>query len=335
MTLDVTVVIPVYGGATTIEALADGLRAALGPRGWTHEILFVCDCPVDDSWAVVQRLSARWPQIRGILLRRNYGQHPATLLGIREARGRTIVTMDEDLQHDPRDVPALVTESLQHEAIVYGVSPQLHHGLFRNASSRTIKWFLAKYLDVENAQNLSAFRAFPAQSREAYADYHERHVALDVLLSWSALPVRTVTSSHAARKGGKSGYTLAKLLKYLGNLAFGFSTAPLRISSYLGVAAVLASFGISLYALVNWLMHGSTVPGFAFLALTVSGLGGVQLLVLGLIGEYLGRLYSSGLRRPQYTVAARVGGRLTEPEPVSTDITERTPTLPPETAAQS
>lgn len=301
---EVSVVVPVYRGAQTIGTLAEQLDAVLPESGIRHELIFVADSPVDDSWAVIEALSARFASVRGILLRRNYGQHPATLLGIREARGTVVVTMDEDLQHAPADVPRLV-EVARTGRLVYGVSQELHHGVFRNTSSRLIKWFLARYLGVQNARNLSAFRAFPTLAREAFAGYRAPAVALDVLLSWAALPTEMVRCAHAPRAAGESGYTFRKLVALLANLAFGFSIVPLRIATRIGVLAVVAAVLLGCYVLVNWLLHGSSVPGFAFLAMTISLLGGAQLLALGLVGEYLGRLYVGQLGHPQYTVAAR------------------------------
>ena len=305
--LVVSVVVPVYGGERTLEALATGLREALEECGWRHEVIFVCDSPVDDSWSVVRRLADRQPEIRGYLLRRNFGQHPATLLGIRAAHGHTIVTMDEDLEHDPRDVPRLVEESQRHQAIVYGVTRRQHHGLFRNTSSRLVKWFLRRYLRVRDARNLSAFRAFPADVRDAFVHYRGEKVAIEVLLSWAGAPIRPLECQYRARQSGGSGYTLRKLIAHLGNLAFGFSVAPLRAVSYVGLLSVLVAMLIGAYTIVNWLVVGSAVPGFAFLALTICALGGVQLLALGLIGEYLGRLYLDGLSRPQYLISDQVG----------------------------
>ncbi len=300
---DVSVVVPVYGGEATVAELAHGLAAALEGRDW--ELLFVCDRPRDASWAQVQALAAENPRVRALLFRRNYGQHPALLCGIRLARGRTVVTMDEDLQHDPADVPALVELSEADCALVYGVSAELHHGGFRNLSSRLLKRFLAGYLGVDFGRNMSAFRAFPTQAREAFADYRSAMVAIDVLLSWSALPVRALACAHAPRRAGTSGYTLSKLMKLMGDVVLGFSVAPLRLATWAGLVAMFGAFALSGYVLLTWLLHGSAVPGFAFLGLAVTLLGGVQLLALGLLGEYLGRLYGSTLGRPQYLVAER------------------------------
>lgn len=300
--------VPVYGGESTLETLVKRLREVLESRGVRYEIIFVCDAPIDGSWPLVRRLAKQYPEeVRGYLLRRNFGQHAALLLGVRAALGRTIVTMDEDLEHNPNDVPALVEASERHGAIVYGVPVRMQHGWFRNQSSRFVKWFLAQYLGVEDAQDLSAFRAFPQDLREAFRAYGSEMVAVDVLLSWAGAPVRSMLCEFESRQGGRSGYTFRKLVAHLGNLAFGFSVAPLRAASYLGFISLVLAILIGGYVLTNWFISGSAVPGFAFLALTISAFAGAQLMVLGIMGEYLGRLYIDGLKRPQYLISDFVG----------------------------
>lgn len=305
--LDVSVVIPVYGGERTIGALCEQLLGVFDAEGWRAEVLFVCDAPRDGSWAVARALAEAHPRVTALRLMRNFGQHPATLLGIRQARGATIVTMDEDLQHNPLDVPALVATSRADGAIVYGMARELQHAWWRNATSRLAKWFIARYFDMGDAQRISAFRAFPAPAREAFATYHGERVAIDVLLSWSGLPLHPVTCAYAPRAEGESGYTFRKLVRYLSDLLLGYTTAPLRLASYVGLLSVFVAIGIAAYAVVNWFIHGSVVPGFAFLALSTAAFAGVQLLALGVMGEYLGRLYFNSLGKPQYLVAERVG----------------------------
>ena len=133
----VSIVIPVYGGESTIEALVEGLRGSLEAADLTFEVLLICDRPRDGSWAIASRLASSDRRVAAVLLGRNYGQHPATLLGMRMAQGTTIVTMDEDLQHSPEEVPRLVAASRASGGIVYGVASRLQHGVWRNFTSRT------------------------------------------------------------------------------------------------------------------------------------------------------------------------------------------------------
>jgi undecaprenyl-phosphate 4-deoxy-4-formamido-L-arabinose transferase len=302
----VSIVIPVYGGERTLEALVEGLRGSLEAAGLTFELLLVCDRPRDGSWAIASRLAAADKRVAAVLLGRNYGQHPATLLGIRMAQGTTIVTMDEDLQHSPEEVPRLVVASRASGGIVYGVASRLQHGAWRNFTSRSAKRFLARFVGFSAATDLSAFRAFPARLRDAFERYEGRNVAIDVLLSWSGAATSTMTCEHAPRQGGASGYTLRKLVNYMLDLTVGYSTAPLRVASALGLLSVVVAMLVGLFIVANYLVRGSVVPGFAFIALSVAMFSGVQLLSIGVMGEYLGRLYENSLRKPQYTIESVV-----------------------------
>lgn len=302
----VSIVIPVYGGESTIEALVEGLRGSLEAANLTFEVLLVCDRPRDGSWAIASRLASSDRRVAAVLLGRNYGQHPATLLGMRMAQGTTIVTMDEDLQHSPEEVPRLVAASLASGGIVYGVASRLQHGAWRNFTSRTAKRFLARFVGFSAATDLSAFRAFPARLRDAFERYEGRNVAIDVLLSWSGAATSTMTCEHAPRQGGASGYTLRKLVNYMLDLTVGYSTAPLRLASAVGLLSVVVAMLVGLFIVINFVVRGSVVPGFAFIALSVAMFSGVQLLSIGVMGEYLGRLYENSLRKPQYTVEAIV-----------------------------
>lgn len=299
---EISVVIPVYGGEKTIVPLVEKTVAVLGEHGFSHEIVIVCDRPRDDSWRVARELADRVPGVRAFLFMRNFGQHPATLFGIRQARGNTIVTMDEDLQHDPVHLPELIEVSRSVRGIAYGAAHDWRHAWWRNLTSRLAKWFLARYIGFDMARSATSFRAFPSRLRDAFADYRGERVAIDVLLSWSGAPIRTVRFEHAQRAEGHSGYTLRKLVGYLMDLLVGYTVAPLRLASLLGLLAVLFAFAIGVYVFLNWVINGSAVPGFAFLAMSFSILGGAQLLALGVIGEYLGRLYFNSLGKPQYLV---------------------------------
>lgn len=302
-TFDVSVVIPVYGGEKTIGPLVEGLAEVFEANEERWEVILVCDRPRDDSWTVARELAERFETVSAVRLLRNFGQHPATLLGIRRARGRTIMTMDEDLQHDPKDVPAVLAASRERTAIAYGTFQEPRHGLWRNLTSKLTKWFLARYVGPGIANHATAFRAFPAELREAFATYRGERVAIDVLLSWSGAPIHTVPCRHAPRAAGESGYTFKKLVGYLADLLVGYSIAPLRLASSLGLLTVVLALALAVWVVIAFVVFGREVPGFAFTAVSIAVFAGVQLLALGVIGEYLGRLYFDHLGRPQYLVA--------------------------------
>ena len=314
--LDISVVIPVFGGEATLRTLVGRCVSALDIAGARHEILLICDRPRDGSWPIAQELARELDSVQAVLLRRNFGQHPATLLerppehplGVR-------------LQHDPDDIPTLVATAEEIGGIAYGIAEELRHSWWRNLSSRVAKRIVARYLGLGFANDISAFRAFPAELREAFADYRGERVAVDVLLSWAGAPIRSVRCEYSERAQGQSGYSVGKLVGYLLDLALGYSTAPLRLASWLGICSVVVAIAIAAYVLQNWVRHGSAVPGFAFIGLSVATFAGVQLLALGLIGEYLGRLYFNSLAKPQYLVAEVERGNAPAEESTSTEAT--------------
>lgn len=309
---DVSVVVPVYGGEKSLRPLTQQLLEVAKQESWEIEILFICDRPRDQSWEVARTLAEETPEVQAALLMRNFGQHPATLLGVRMSRGDVIATMDEDLQHNPQDLPDLVNAVRKNRGIAYGVPNKPQHAPWRNATSWLAKWFLSWYIDARLARSMSAFRAFDHHLRRAFQHYRSERVAIDVLLSWTGAPIDVLTCQHAPRENSESGYTWGKLIKYLGDLWLSFSVAPLRFASLLGLGNFFFAVVLGSYVFIRRVIQDNPVPGFAFLALFAAILGGSQLLALGVIGEYLGRMYFNDLRRPQYLVS-QIAGRDLEP----------------------
>jgi undecaprenyl-phosphate 4-deoxy-4-formamido-L-arabinose transferase len=157
-------------------------------------------------------------------------------------------------------------------------------------------------MGAETARNVSAFRAFRTHLREGFRDYRSPWVSIDVLLTWSTTRFRCVRVTHAPRTAGVSGYTARKLVAHALNLMTGFSTLPLQIASFVGFGFVLVGVLVMVYVLVGYLVHGSAVPGFAFLASIITIFSGAQLFALGIFGEYLARMHFRSMDRPPYVV---------------------------------
>ena len=296
-----SVVIPCYRSRATLPELHARLIAALEPLGGPLEIVLVEDCGGDDTWEVIQDLARRDPQVRGIKLARNYGQHNALLCGIRAARHEVIITIDDDLQNPPEEIPKLLARLAEGHDVVYGSPAKETHGFFRDMASRITKLALQGAMGVESASKVSAFRAFRARLREAFADYRSPSVNLDVLLTWGSTRFASVAVRQDDRTVGDSGYTLRKLINHAINMMTGFSVLPLQIASVLGIT--FGAFGLLIlaYVLVRYLISGSAVPGFTFLASIITIFSGVQLFALGVFGEYLARMHFRSMERPPYT----------------------------------
>jgi glycosyltransferase involved in cell wall biosynthesis len=306
----ISVVVPVYNSEgtleTLIERLAPMLEAAAGAGAF--EVILVNDASRDRSWDVVARLSAQQAWVRGIDLMRNYGQHNALLCGIRAASFDTIVTLDDDLQNPPEEVPKLLAKLREGFDVVYGKPQRMRHGLWRNLASWVTKTMLRHSMGSEVAGNVSAFRAFRTHLRRAFANYQSSYVSIDVLLTWGTTRFAVTPVDHQSREVGVSNYTFRKLATHALNMMTGFSTVPLQLTSLLGFAFTILGMLLLIYVLLRYLISGTRVPGFPFLASVIAIFSGAQLFALGIIGEYLARIHLRTMDRPTFAVRERIGG---------------------------
>ncbi|MCU0727338.1 MAG: glycosyltransferase family 2 protein, partial [Planctomycetes bacterium] len=224
-------VVPVYNGAATLTDLVERLKPVLSREFGAHEILLVDDGSADGSWEVIGRIVAGESSVRGIRLMRNYGQHNALLCGIRAARHDLILTMDDDLQHPPEEIPKLLAAVRAGFDVVYGAPERARHGVLRNLASAATKIVLKGAMGAATARRVSAFRVFHARLREAFAEFGSPLVSIDVLLTWGTTRFTHVLVRHEPRRVGASNYTVRKLLVHALNMMTGFSVAPLRLAS--------------------------------------------------------------------------------------------------------
>jgi glycosyltransferase involved in cell wall biosynthesis len=305
--MNISIVIPVYNGAETIPFLTSRLETVLLQVSEAFEVLLVNDGSLDNSWDVIVQLSKKHARVRGINLMRNYGQHNALLAGIRAARYEFIVTMDDDLQHPPEELPKLFAEIEKGYDVVYGIPEVQKHSFFRTISSRFTKWLIGMALDSPNIAQSGAFRVFRAQVREAFLDYRSQFVSIDVLLGWGTSKFNYLPVRHDPRYAGKSNYTFRKLVRHTFNMVTGFSILPLRLASLLGFIFTIFGFLVLVYVVGRDLIQGSPVQGFPFLASIVAIFSGVQLFAMGIFGEYLARMYFRLMGRPPSVTRETVG----------------------------
>jgi len=301
----VSVVIPVYNGEGSLRNLVDRLEPVLSARGAPFEILLVNDGSRDRSWSVVSELAREHAFVRGINLMRNYGQHNALLCGIRAAANDVILTMDDDLQHPPEEIELLLGALDEGVDVVYGTPKHEPHGLLRGLASRLTKLALERAMGAETARKVSALRVFRAHLREAFSEYRSPHVSIDILLTWATTRFASVVVRHDERTVGTSNYSLRMLFTHALNMVTGFSTLPLRMASWIGFAFTLFGIGVLGFVLSRYLVYGSVVQGFPFLASLIAIFSGAQLFALGIIGEYLARMHVRMMDRPAYTVRSR------------------------------
>jgi glycosyltransferase involved in cell wall biosynthesis len=301
---ELSVVIPVYNSAEILRALVERLEAVLREIAPAAEIVLVNDGSRDGSWEVVRALAAANARVRGFDLMRNYGQHNALLCGIRAAAAPRIVTMDDDLQHPPEEIPKLLAALRPGIDVVYGTPERQQHGLLRDLASRVTKSVLKGTLGAgaATAPDVSAFRLFRTELREAFARYENPYVSIDVLLTWATSRFTSVPVRHEPRYAGRSNYTLRMLVRHAVNMLTGFSVRPLKLASFIGFAATVFGLAVLVYVVGRYLIQGTTVPGFPFLASVIAIFSGAQLFTLGIIGEYLARMHFRMMSRPVYAV---------------------------------
>ena len=303
----VSVVIPVYQSAETLETLVDRIAVALADR--SVEIILVNDGSSDSSWETITRLADEHPNLIGIDLSRNFGQHNALLAGIRAASMAVIVTLDDDLQNPPEEIPRLLARLDEGADVVYGTVIRREQDLWRRLGARITRLALRAAIGSPIAEAVSPFRAFRTELRAGFALVQGPYVSIDVLLGWTTTRFASIPVRHDPRYTGRSTYSFAKLVSLALTMLTGFSTRPLRVASLVGLLSTLFGVVVLAWVLISYLAEGSPVRGFPFLASTIAIFGGAQLLTLGVIGEYLVRMHVRLMDRPAYAIRERIGIR--------------------------
>lgn len=297
-----SVLVPVYYSELSLRPLVEKLAAVLPVITSEYEVILINDGSQDGSWKVIKELMDSNPLVSGINLMRNYGQHNALLCGIRQAKHEIIVTIDDDLQHDPALISQLLDKLNEGYEVVYGSPVAEKHGIFRDLASVITKATLSTVMNAKSARHVSAFRIFYTYLRDAFANYQGPTVSLDVLLTWGTSNFSYIEIPHKAREIGQSHYTFRKLVTHALNLLTGFSTIPLRLATGIGFLFLFFGIIIFLYVMIRFLIQGGVVPGFTFLTSVIVIFSGVQLFTLGIMGEYLARMHFRLMDKPTYTV---------------------------------
>jgi len=300
--MDLSIVVPVFNSADTLPRLVEELDKALGAMGRPYQLVFVDDGSRDSSWPVLQSLHQERPQrMTNLRLMRNFGQHNALMCGFRHATGAYVVTLDDDLQNPPEEIATLL-EAIETDDmdVVYGVSRKRQHDRWRNLGSNLIMFFFQKVF--RTGVRTSSFRIIRRELVQCILDYSLNYTYIDGLLAWSTDRLGVVEVDHHTRASGRSGYSLAKLLLLALNLFTNFSILPLQVVSFVGLASFLGALGLALYYLQQYLVSAIPVPGYASIIIAVLSIGGAQMLSLGIMGEYLGRLHLNVNHKPQYVV---------------------------------
>ena len=300
--IDISVVIPVFNEENNIQILLNELKIVLAKLSISWEIIFVDDGSNDKSFEIIQNESLKNSNVKGISLSRNFGHQIALLAGIGFSAGDAVITMDADMQHPPDIIPELYKKYKEGFDIVNTKRIDSHKtGVFKKTTSRFFYSLINFLSDVKIESASADFRLMNRKSVNAFLKLPERERFTRGLISWMGFRQTIINYQCNPRYSGESRYTISKMMRFALDGITSFSSKPLRISFYLGLLTFLSGFIYALYAVINFL-RGSTVPGWTSILVSVLILGGIQLLSLGIIGEYIARIFNESKSRPAYLI---------------------------------
>jgi undecaprenyl-phosphate 4-deoxy-4-formamido-L-arabinose transferase len=297
-----SIIVPVFNSEDTLEDLFERTKKVFEERDSTFEFIFVEDCGRDNSWDVLQKMKKEHHDlITAIKLHRNYGQHNATICGFGFARGEFVITIDDDLQHPPEEIPKLINTFEEEDAdIVYGVFRKKQHSRMRNLGSRSAK--ATSKLLLEGTGKGSSFRLIKKELVEKLLDHIVHFVFIDQLLLWHTNDLAFVEVEHHKRKVKSSGYTTKKLFSLVKDLTYFYTNIPLKLMVWGGLLMSLVFFLLGLrFILQKWLFDVS-VPGYTSTIVVILFSTGIIVFSLGVIGGYLSRIYMVQNKKPPFTI---------------------------------
>ena len=295
--------IPCFGSAATLAGVVMGTRETFIKLEISrYEILLVIDDASKETIRAAKKIQEETTEVKVIELTRNYGQHAAIFAGLDQAKFNFIVTMDDDGQHLASNVQSLLVPLCGDIDVVYGVPKVEEHSHIRNFFSRTAKYVTFKLLKIENTKDISAFRAFKKIAIEGIEFRSLTSAVVDVVLNWNTNRFLAVKVDMAKRITGKSNYTYYKLFKFALQMIIGYSIRPLRIATIVGLIIFFISSAVSVGLIFRSVTGEIVVPGYFSMSLFVLFLGSIQLITLGLIGEYLGKIHEHSMGKPLYLI---------------------------------
>jgi polyisoprenyl-phosphate glycosyltransferase len=297
-----SVVVPCFNEELTLDALRLSLLEVLPQITSSFEVVLVDDGSSDRSLAVMRQIVSADSRFRYIALSRNFGKESAMLAGLAEATGEVVAILDADLQHPPELLEEMVPLLDQGYDQVVARRTRTGDGRMRTMVARLYYRMINKLVDVHIADGVGDFRVLSRRAVDALLTLGEYNRFSKGLFSWIGFDTATIDYDNVARKHGRSRWTMRGLLNYGIDGVVSFNTRPLRVAIYIGLFVSLLAFGYGTYVIIDAAVSGIDAPGYATLMCGVIGLGGLQLAFLGVIGEYLGRIYSESKRRPHYLV---------------------------------
>lgn len=312
----ISIVIPVYNEQDCLPALYDRLHALQQSSADSFEFIFVDDGSTDDSRKIIRAFADRRPDVKHIFFSRNFGHEMATTAGLDHAGGDAVVIIDADLQDPPEMIPSLIEEWHKGSDVVYARRLSRHgETIWKRFSAWLFYRIIRSLTDVDIPSDTGDFRLMDRRVVEHLRQCREHSRFIRGLVAWTGFRQTAVSYARDIRHAGKGKYNAARLIMLAFDAVLGFSNVPLRLGILLGAIVCLTSVGLGLSVIVQKLWLGLPIPGYALLVTGVYFLGGVQLFMLGLVGEYVGRAYRDAQRRPLYVIAEKSAQLVGHPLP--------------------
>lgn len=306
----VSFVIPCYRSALTLEKVIEEVDTTMAAMdGYDYEMVLVNDCSPDDTFSVIRKLCAENNKIKGINLARNFGQHAALMAGFAHAVGDVIVCLDDDGQTPADEVGKLLAAIEEGADVVYAKYENKKHSLFRNFGSRLNDLMTRVMLGKPKELYVSSYFAMKRFVADEICRYDNAYPYVIGLVLRTTKNIVNVSVTHREREVGTSGYTLRKLINLWVNGFTSFSVKPLRMATFMGSMCAFAGFAYAIYTIIKKFINPAVPLGFSSLMSAILFIGGMLMLMLGMIGEYLGRIYVCMNHSPQYVVKEIVGAK--------------------------
>jgi glycosyltransferase involved in cell wall biosynthesis len=303
--MDVSIVVPVYRSETILPHLVTKIREVFATMPWKYELILVNDASPDGSWNVIRTLASTNAFVHGASLTRNVGQHNATMAGLHEAKGEVVIIMDDDLQHPPEALSALIDAIHRGFDVCYTRYANRQHSVWKKIGS----WFNDRIATVllkkPPGLYLSSFKALHRRIAEQVVQYDGPYAYIDGLILDITRHIEVITIEHQARFDGEGNYNLRRSVSLWLKMATSFSIFPLRMATMLGMLLTGLSIAGALAVVIRKLMHPELATGWASLIVTILLVGGIQTFCLGMFGEYLGRAYLKINKKPQFFIRER------------------------------
>lgn len=302
----ISVISPVYGCATSLIELYFRIKNVLSGITESFEIIFVNDNSPDNAWEIIEELSKKDDRIKGILLSRNFGQHNAITAGLDFSLGEWVVVMDCDLQDQPEEITKLYEKAKEGYDIVYGRRVQRMDVFYKTLFSKLFYMFLGYLTDTKLDSTIANFGIYHRKVIASICSMGDYVRYFPAMVRWVGFKHSAVDIEHAERKHGKTSYNIHKLLRLGIDVVLTFSDKPLRLTVKLGLLISLISFVLVIIYMIEYFTGHIKVPGYTSLILSVWLLGGIIILLIGIVGLYIGKTFENVKKRPKYIVSKKI-----------------------------